>query len=109
MPTYIGMRHMLMLVAVMATANAATVRRREVAPCDAVAAKIVSFMAKDDPVKTPARVTPLLVHHCRVDRWSSAARECIASAKLESDADRCTKLLTSEQIASFRNAVDALR
>jgi hypothetical protein len=105
------MRHLvLLLVAVMSTANAATVSRREAnVSCDAVAAKIVSFMAQDDPVQTPARITKLLAQHCRVDRWSYAARACIASSTSDDDADRCVKLLTPAQIKSFRDAVAALR
>jgi hypothetical protein len=64
--------------------------------CKAVAEHAVTVVLADKPDAQP-KMADILRGHCDTDKWSDEARSCIATAQNESEAEGCSKMLTTAQ------------
>ena len=75
----------------------------KVATCGDVADAMIGMMLQD---KEPPKATidgfkTIIRNRCEQDAWTADARQCLATMKSASDAERCSNLLTEEQQAKL--------
>jgi hypothetical protein len=70
--------------------------------------ELMTPAAKDAPADELDAMRRLFNEHCRDDRWSADAQDCmLAATSLQDVGGRCGDKLTPEQMAAFGSAIES--